>query len=109
MGGAKRTLVLERKGVRIGIMALVEPDWIETLAHPPSGLSYEPFLDVGRQLVDELRNKQVQIDQTNNNPGRQAWGQWERENEEKCTQAFCFFLGCPFLLETRAFNSVSFA
>ena len=55
VGNAERYAVLTRDGVRIGVMGLVEEDWITTLSHPPSGLLFTDFVQKGRELEHALR------------------------------------------------------
>jgi len=55
LGGGERTHVLERGGLRIGFMGLIEGDWITTLAMDTSDLVYQDFCIVGNRLEKHLR------------------------------------------------------
>lgn len=34
-----------------------EPEWLETLPHPPEGIEFDSFIDIATQLNQELRNE----------------------------------------------------
>ncbi|KAH7910160.1 Metallo-dependent phosphatase-like protein [Hygrophoropsis aurantiaca] len=52
--------VLERNGVRIGIIGLVEKEWITTVASWPPNFKYMDMVDVGRALSTLLRDPEGQ-------------------------------------------------
>ncbi|KAH8107148.1 Metallo-dependent phosphatase [Cristinia sonorae] len=48
--------VLERAGVRIGVIGLIEKEWIGTISSWPSNFKYRDIADVGRDLSMRLRD-----------------------------------------------------
>eukprot|EP00210_Caulerpa_lentillifera_P003685 g3518.t1 len=58
LGGLETTVVLEWEGVTIGLMGLVEEDWMSTLAVlDPDDVAYHNFTTKGKELALELRNR----------------------------------------------------
>eukprot|EP00882_Tetradesmus_deserticola_P031535 GHRQ01035664.1.p1 GENE.GHRQ01035664.1~~GHRQ01035664.1.p1 ORF type:complete len:184 (+),score=62.10 GHRQ01035664.1:257-808(+) len=57
LGGVGRTLMLEHpSGIKVGIVGLVEGDWVETLSCvEPEEVRYVDFVEEGRRLARELR------------------------------------------------------
>ncbi|BEJ13733.1 hypothetical protein CspHIS471_0309070 [Cutaneotrichosporon sp. HIS471] len=51
-----RFYVTERCGVRIGLVGLVEEDWIATIPSWPHNFAYRPMKEVGLELSKELRD-----------------------------------------------------
>jgi len=48
--------------LKIGIIGLGEPEWLETLTTIDyHDVIYEPFIDVGRELAHELRTVDVSL------------------------------------------------
>lgn len=59
LGNGHEWLVLEWQGYRIGLMGLIESEWLETLATVSTDhIRYESFVDVGRKLARLLRTEQ---------------------------------------------------
>ncbi|RXK38756.1 hypothetical protein M231_03932 [Tremella mesenterica] len=52
--------VTERCGVKIGIIGLVEQDWIATIPSWPDSFKYKPMKDVALELSTELRDPKGQ-------------------------------------------------
>ncbi|CAO3679079.1 hypothetical protein CU097_014074 [Rhizopus azygosporus] len=52
----KRYLVMEQEGLRIGIIGLVEKEWIQTIPSFPPELIYHDFIGVAKELSEELRD-----------------------------------------------------
>jgi len=51
------TKILDWHGIKIGILALAEKEWIDTLPRlPPGGVSYIDFIEEGGRLARDLRN-----------------------------------------------------
>ncbi|KAF8797843.1 flagellar associated protein [Phlegmacium glaucopus] len=48
--------VLERNGIRIGIIGLVEQEWITTVASWPPEFVYKPMKEIGLELSKRLRD-----------------------------------------------------
>jgi len=48
--------VLERSGIRIGVVGLVEKEWITTVSSWPSNFVYRDMAEVGRDLSKRLRD-----------------------------------------------------
>lgn len=54
--GCRRTLVLERGGLSVGLIGLVEPEWAATLpCVEEEDIVVRPFVEEGRRLARELR------------------------------------------------------
>ncbi|KAI9281605.1 Metallo-dependent phosphatase-like protein [Sporodiniella umbellata] len=51
-----RFLVIEQEGLRIGLIGLVEKEWILTIPSFPPELSYHDFVQVAKDLSRELRD-----------------------------------------------------
>ncbi|EJD53251.1 Metallo-dependent phosphatase [Auricularia subglabra TFB-10046 SS5] len=49
-------IVLERGGVRVGIVGLIEEDWIATINSWPANFKWHSMEDVGKQLSQKLRD-----------------------------------------------------
>ncbi|KAI0085451.1 Metallo-dependent phosphatase [Irpex rosettiformis] len=50
------SVVLERAGVRIGVIGLVEKEWIATVSSWPSEFKYQDVAEIGLQLSKKLRD-----------------------------------------------------
>ncbi|KXN90361.1 putative 5'-nucleotidase [Leucoagaricus sp. SymC.cos] len=48
--------VLERKGVRIGFVGLVEKEWIATITGWPDNFEWQDYVEVGKRLSAKLRD-----------------------------------------------------
>ncbi|XP_041377025.1 mannosylglucosyl-3-phosphoglycerate phosphatase-like [Gigantopelta aegis] len=56
------TQMLEWNGIKIGLVGLVEEEWIETLATlDPDDVTYIDFVDEGKRLANILRNQGADI------------------------------------------------
>eukprot|EP00698_Gefionella_okellyi_P023220 TRINITY_DN785_c0_g1_i4.p1 TRINITY_DN785_c0_g1~~TRINITY_DN785_c0_g1_i4.p1 ORF type:complete len:450 (+),score=111.83 TRINITY_DN785_c0_g1_i4:389-1738(+) len=56
LGGGIRKLSIHHQGHKIGLMGLVEAEWLDTLAFvDPATVHYIDFIEEGRKLADELR------------------------------------------------------
>ncbi|QRV89758.1 nucleotide phosphoesterase protein YfkN [Ceratobasidium sp. AG-Ba] len=51
-----RYQVFERSGIRVGVIGLVEKEWIATVASWPSNFKYQSMADTTKRLSEELRN-----------------------------------------------------
>ena len=55
LGGAERSRIITWQGVRVGLMGLVEPEWLLTIPSiEESDIRYVDFCETGRQLAAEL-------------------------------------------------------
>ncbi|CAG8461109.1 11978_t:CDS:2, partial [Acaulospora morrowiae] len=54
--GGKRWHILEKGGLKLGIIGLVEKEWLETIPGLPKTLQYEDFIAVGKELAIKLRD-----------------------------------------------------
>ncbi|KAI9208304.1 2,3-cyclic-nucleotide 2-phosphodiesterase [Polychytrium aggregatum] len=54
LANGREYVVLERYGLRIGFIGLVEPDWLETITHLPP-VEYRDFVTTGRDLARRLK------------------------------------------------------
>lgn len=58
LGGGKITHFLLHNNVRIGLIGLVEKEWLDTLPTIDSKeVTYIDFVQAGNDLADELRNE----------------------------------------------------
>ncbi|KAF8064656.1 yfkN [Scenedesmus sp. PABB004] len=56
LGGARRTLLLDHAGVRVGLVGLAEAEWAKCLSClEPEELTVLPFIEEGRRAARELR------------------------------------------------------
>jgi 5'-nucleotidase len=54
--------LIEWNGVNVGIIGLIEDDWIQTLASvDPNSLLYEDFVTCGRRYAHELKEKGAEV------------------------------------------------
>ncbi|CAG8555464.1 8855_t:CDS:2, partial [Scutellospora calospora] len=56
VAGSKKFVVLEKNGLKIGIIGLVEKEWLETIPNLASSLKYKDFISVGNELSAKLRD-----------------------------------------------------
>ena len=57
-GQCARTAVLERHGWRVGLIGLIEYEWLETLSTVPvKQVRWEDYVTVGRELAVQLRER----------------------------------------------------
>ncbi|KAF6251135.1 Metallo-dependent phosphatase-like protein [Scenedesmus sp. NREL 46B-D3] len=63
LGGVGRTLLLQHpSGIKVGIIGLVEGDWVETLSCvEPEEVHYLDFVEEGRRLAQELRSSGAEL------------------------------------------------
>ncbi|CAG8612176.1 52_t:CDS:2, partial [Racocetra fulgida] len=54
--GSKKFVVLEKGGLKLGIVGLVEKEWLETIPNLPSDIQYKDFVSVGKELSTQLRD-----------------------------------------------------
>jgi len=52
----KRTKIFSWHGVNVGVMGLIESEWISTLRNERDGIVYSDFIDVARHTAKELRD-----------------------------------------------------
>jgi 2',3'-cyclic-nucleotide 2'-phosphodiesterase (5'-nucleotidase family) len=56
--GCERFLIVDHEGVKIGLIGLIEEDWLETLSHVDAeDLAYEDFVSSGRRWATRLREE----------------------------------------------------
>ncbi|KAJ1567277.1 hypothetical protein HK096_010402, partial [Nowakowskiella sp. JEL0078] len=58
LASGKEYVILERGGIKIGIIGLVEEDWLATLSQVPN-VDYEDFIKRGRQLAKCLKSGEL--------------------------------------------------
>lgn len=62
LAGALRTLVIEHSGIRIGLIGLIEEEWLATLACvEPSQVQYTDFVAVANELEPRLREEGCEL------------------------------------------------
>jgi len=60
--GFHRTVMLEHQGVKVGVMGIIEPEWLQTLAAlDPATLVCLPFVDEARKIARELRAQGAEV------------------------------------------------
>ena len=60
LGNVNDRHVIEIDGLRVGVMGLVEEEWMATLSTINfDEITYESYIDIGKKLATELRNEQV--------------------------------------------------
>lgn len=58
LGSGKRTHTLVHNGIKVGLMGLVEKEWLDTLPTiDPKEVTYTDFIKIGTQLAARLRNE----------------------------------------------------
>lgn len=57
LGEGKVTHVLEKNGIRIGLVGLIEEEWLYTLVMDPNDIHYVNFITEGRRLAKQLREQ----------------------------------------------------
>lgn len=58
LGGGKITQYFFHNGVRVGLIGLVEKEWLDTLPTiDPAEVTYIDYVKAGNQLADELINE----------------------------------------------------
>jgi 5'-nucleotidase len=62
IAGLKKTVMLESStGVKIGVIGLVEREWLDTINSLPPGLKYISAAETAKKLVPELREQGAEI------------------------------------------------
>ena len=62
LGNVDDKHVIEINGLRVGIIGLVEEEWMATLSTINyDEIIYESYVDMGKKLADELRTEHVNI------------------------------------------------
>lgn len=62
LGSGKRTHILIHNGIKIGLMGLVEKEWLDTLPTiDPKEVTYNDFIRVGNQLAAQLKKDGCEI------------------------------------------------
>ena len=62
LGNVDDKHVIEINGLRVGIIGLVEEEWMATLSTINyDEIIYESYVDMGKKLADELRTEHVNV------------------------------------------------
>ncbi|KAI7838764.1 hypothetical protein COHA_007557 [Chlorella ohadii] len=62
LGGARPTMLLQWGGIKLGLVGLVEQEWLTTLAAvDPSSVRYTDFVQEGRRLAAQLRAEGAEV------------------------------------------------
>lgn len=62
LGNVKDKHIIEKDGLKIGLIGLVEFEWITTLSSIDSDdIIYESYIDVGKRLCQELKGNLVEL------------------------------------------------
>lgn len=60
LGNVNDKHIIEIDGLRVGVIGLVEQEWITTLSTINyDDIIYESYIDVAKRLTDELKNQHV--------------------------------------------------
>lgn len=60
LGGGKITHIMHHNEVKVGLIGLVEKEWLDTLPTiDPNEVTYIDFIKAGNQLADELHNQVI--------------------------------------------------
>lgn len=60
LGNVKDKHIIEKDGLKVGLIGLVEFEWITTLSNIDSDdILYESYIDAGKRLAQELKEKHV--------------------------------------------------
>lgn len=58
LGSGKRTHIILHNDIKVGLMGLVEKEWLDTLPTiDPKEVTYTDFVKVGNRLATQLRNE----------------------------------------------------
>ncbi|KAF0488042.1 Metallo-dependent phosphatase [Gigaspora margarita] len=52
----KKFVILEKNGLKLGIVGLVEKDWLETIPNLPPNLKHKDYVSAGKELIAQLRD-----------------------------------------------------
>lgn len=55
LGEGKVTHIIEKNGIKIGLIGLIEEEWLSTLVIDPNDIHYVNFITEGRKLAQSLR------------------------------------------------------
>lgn len=55
--GSERFRILERQGIKVGFVGLVEKEWLETIPNLPETIKHQSMEDVANELSASLRNE----------------------------------------------------
>lgn len=62
LGGGERTVLFEHSGIKVGLMGLIEREWLATLSTiDESELSWRDDIEVAKELAAELRGKGAEV------------------------------------------------
>ena len=62
LGGGERTVLLEHAGVKVGLMGLIEREWLASLSTiEESELECSDFVAVGKELAADLRKRGAEV------------------------------------------------
>ncbi|KAF0455054.1 Metallo-dependent phosphatase [Gigaspora margarita] len=56
MAGSKKFVILEKNGLKLGIVGLVEKDWLDTIPNLPPNLKHKDYVSAGKELIAQLRD-----------------------------------------------------
>lgn len=58
LGSGKNTHVIEHNGIKVGLMGLVEKEWLDTLPNIAiEEVTFTDFIKTGNKLATQLRNE----------------------------------------------------
>lgn len=55
LGEGKVTHIIEKNGIKVGLIGLIEEEWLSTLVIDPNDIHYVNFITEGRSLAKSLR------------------------------------------------------
>ena len=60
LADGSRYIIIEKQGLKIGVVGLVERDWLDTIAHMPP-VHYHDYIKVGKELCHLLKNEHTYL------------------------------------------------
>ena len=62
LAGCRETVIMDYHGIKIGLIGLIEKDWLNTLSAVPStSVDYRDFVEVGRAQAQRMRASGVDL------------------------------------------------
>ncbi|RKP26244.1 Metallo-dependent phosphatase-like protein, partial [Syncephalis pseudoplumigaleata] len=58
LANGKEYVVVERAGIKIGVIGLVEREWLQTISDLPPTVEYRDYVEVGQRLARHLRSEE---------------------------------------------------
>ncbi|KAI9597622.1 Metallo-dependent phosphatase-like protein [Syncephalis fuscata] len=56
LANGKEYIIVERAGIKIGVIGLVEKEWLQTISDLPPTVEYRDYVEIGKKLANHLRS-----------------------------------------------------